>query len=191
MVLPYINMNPHGCTHVPHPEPPSHLPPHTIPLGHPSASAPSILYHASSLDWRFVSHMLLYMFQCHSPKSSHPRPLPQSPKDCSTLLLKYKKKPAIPVLINWSFKILSSTWIFFIFFFLYSFLLLYLMSKFYDLVFSRHHKNINFGGRVIIKHYPFHLFSKRPYQIPSPDPLLRNTPYPHTYGILLFLIYLL
>ena len=24
----------HGCTCVPHPEPPSHLPPHTIPLGH-------------------------------------------------------------------------------------------------------------------------------------------------------------
>ena len=23
------------------------------------------------------------MFQCHSPKSSHPSPLPQSPKDCS------------------------------------------------------------------------------------------------------------
>ena len=23
------------------------------------------------------------MFQCHSPKSSHPRPLPQNPKDCS------------------------------------------------------------------------------------------------------------
>ena len=46
---------------------PSHLPPHTIPLGHPSASAPSILYHASNLDWRFISHMTLYMFQCHSP----------------------------------------------------------------------------------------------------------------------------
>ena len=30
----------HGCTHVPNPEPPSHLPPHTIPLGHPSAPAP-------------------------------------------------------------------------------------------------------------------------------------------------------
>ena len=28
-------------------------------------------------------HMILYMFQCHSPKSSHPCPLPQSPKDCS------------------------------------------------------------------------------------------------------------
>ena len=26
------------------------------------------------------------MFQCHSPKSSHPRPLPQSPKDCSIYL---------------------------------------------------------------------------------------------------------
>ena len=29
----------HGCTCVPHPEPPSHLPPHPIPLGHPSAPA--------------------------------------------------------------------------------------------------------------------------------------------------------
>ena len=66
--------------------PPSHLPPSTIPLGHPSAPAPSILYHASNLDWRFISHMILYMFQCHSPKSSHPRPLPQSPKDCSIRL---------------------------------------------------------------------------------------------------------
>ena len=73
----------HGCTCVPHPELSSLLPPHTIPLGHPSAPAPSILYPASNLDWRFVSYMILYMFQCHSPKSSHPLPLPQSPKDCS------------------------------------------------------------------------------------------------------------
>ena len=49
----------HGCTLVPHPEPPSHLHPHTIPLGHPSAPAPSILYHASNLDWRFVSYMII------------------------------------------------------------------------------------------------------------------------------------
>ena len=55
--------------------PPSFLPPHTIPLGYPSAPAPSILYPAWNLDWRFVSYMILYMFQCHSPKSSHPRPL--------------------------------------------------------------------------------------------------------------------
>ena len=73
----------HGCTHVPHPEPPSHLSPHTIPLGHPSAPAPSILYPALNLDWWFISRVILYMFQCHSPKSSHPRLLSQSPKDCS------------------------------------------------------------------------------------------------------------
>ena len=51
-----------GVTRVPHPEPPSHLPPHTIPLGHPSAPAPSFLYPASNLDWRFISYMILYMF---------------------------------------------------------------------------------------------------------------------------------
>ena len=73
----------HGCTRVSHPEPPSLLPPRTIPLGHPSAPAPSILYPAKNLDWRFISYMILYMFQCLSPKSSHPLPLPQSPKDCS------------------------------------------------------------------------------------------------------------
>ena len=73
----------HNCTHVPNPEPPFHLPPHTISLGHPSAPAPSIMYPASNLDWWFVSYMILYMFQSHSPKSSHPLPLPQSPKDCS------------------------------------------------------------------------------------------------------------
>ena len=31
----------------------------------------------------FVPYMILYVFQCHSPKSFHPLPLPQSPKDCS------------------------------------------------------------------------------------------------------------
>ena len=39
---------------------------------------PQFLYPASNLDWLFVSYMILYMFQCHSPKSSHPRPLPES-----------------------------------------------------------------------------------------------------------------
>ena len=71
----------HGYTHVPHPEPPSHLPPRTIPLGHPSAPDPSILYPALNLDRRFLSY-ILYMFQCHPPKSS-PSSLSQSPKDCS------------------------------------------------------------------------------------------------------------
>ena len=73
----------HRCAWVPNPEPPSHLPPHNISLGHPRAPAPSILYPASNLDWQFISYMILYMFQCHSPKSSHPLPLPQGPKVCS------------------------------------------------------------------------------------------------------------
>ena len=73
----------HRYTRVPHPEPSSLLSPRTIPLGRPSAPAPSIQHRASNLDWRLVSYMILYMFQCHSAKSSHPLPLPPSPKDCS------------------------------------------------------------------------------------------------------------
>ena len=73
----------HRYTCVPHPEPSSLLPPHSIPLGRPSAPAPSIQYQALNLDWRLVPYMILYVFQCHSPKSSYPLPLPQCPKDCS------------------------------------------------------------------------------------------------------------
>ena len=47
----------HGYICVPHPDPSFHLPPHPIPLGHPSAQAPSTLYHASNLDLQFVSHI--------------------------------------------------------------------------------------------------------------------------------------
>ena len=50
-----------------------------IPVHQPQASSPGSM----NLDWRFISHMIIYMFQSHSPKSSHRRPLPQSPKDCS------------------------------------------------------------------------------------------------------------
>ena len=67
----------------PCPEPSSHLSPHPIPQGHPSASALSTLSHATNLDWRSVSHMIIYRFQCCSLKSSDPRLLPQSPKVCS------------------------------------------------------------------------------------------------------------
>ena len=70
----------HECTWVPNPEPRSHLPPHIISLDHPRVPAPSILYPVLNVDWQFVSYMIVYMFQCHSPKSSHPLPLPQSLK---------------------------------------------------------------------------------------------------------------
>ena len=75
LVLPYINMNPpqvYTCSPSWTP-----LPPRTIPLGRPSAPAPSILYHASNLDWWFVSYMILYMFQIlyykHLSNKVHPR----------------------------------------------------------------------------------------------------------------------
>ena len=61
----------HKYTRVPHPEPPSHLPPHTISLGHPSAPALSILYPALNLEWWFISYMILYMFQCHIFENRH------------------------------------------------------------------------------------------------------------------------
>ena len=73
----------HGCTYDPHPKSPWYLPPHPIPQGHPSAPALSTLSHASNLDWRSISHMVIYRFQCYSIKSSYPNLLPQSAKLCS------------------------------------------------------------------------------------------------------------
>ena len=52
----------HGCTCIPHLESPSHLPPHPIPQGHPSAPALSTVSHASNLDWWSTSHMIIYTF---------------------------------------------------------------------------------------------------------------------------------
>ena len=76
----------HGCTRVPHPEPSSHLPPHPISQRPPSALVLSALFHVSNLDWQSISHMVIYMFQCYSLRSSHPGLLPQSPKVCSLSL---------------------------------------------------------------------------------------------------------
>ena len=67
----------------PYPEPLSHLPPHSIPLGCPRAPALGAQLHASNLHWASILHMVMYMFQCYSLKSSHPLLLPLSLKVCS------------------------------------------------------------------------------------------------------------
>ena len=75
----------HGCTYVPHPDPPSHFPPHPIPQGHCNAPALSTLPHTSDLDWWSISHTIMCMFHCYSLKSSPDKAMaPHS----STLALK-------------------------------------------------------------------------------------------------------
>ena len=69
-----------GVQASPYPEPHSHLPPHPIPLGCPRALSLSALLHASNLYWSSILHMVIYMLQCHSLKSTNPRLLSQSPK---------------------------------------------------------------------------------------------------------------
>ena len=67
-----------GCTCVPYPEPPSHLSPHPIPQGHPSALALSALSHALNLDWQSISHMVVYIlisFKVHLIRSGPLRKL--------------------------------------------------------------------------------------------------------------------
>ena len=77
----------HGFTCGPHPEP--HFPPPSPshPSGSSQCTSPEYLSHASNLDWRSVSHMIIYIFQCYSLRSSHPHLFPQSPKDYSIHLL--------------------------------------------------------------------------------------------------------
>ena len=75
MNQPWVYMCP--PTPTPRPEPLSDLPPHSILLGCLSVLALSALFHALNLDWSSVSHMVIYMFQCYSLKSSHSRLLPQ------------------------------------------------------------------------------------------------------------------
>ena len=67
----------------PHPESPSHLPPHPIPLGCPRKPALGALLLASNSHWSSILHMVMHMLRCHSLKSSHPCLLPLTPKVCS------------------------------------------------------------------------------------------------------------
>ena len=81
-LLPYINMNQsqvYMCP--PYPETPSFLP-RLIPLGCPHAPSLGALLHASNLHWSSLPslHMVIYMFQCYTLKSSHPHLLPLESK---------------------------------------------------------------------------------------------------------------
>ena len=81
--LPYINMNqPQVYMCPPHPKHLSHLLSHSIPLGCPRTLALGPLLHPLDLHWSSVLHMVMYMFQWYSLKSSHPHLLPLSPKVC-------------------------------------------------------------------------------------------------------------
>ena len=73
----------HGCACVTHSEPPSHHPPHPIPQGHPSAPVLSTLFQALNQDWRSISHMIIYIFQCYYLKIYHTLLHPLSAKVCS------------------------------------------------------------------------------------------------------------
>ena len=70
-------------THVPPSWAPSHLLLHPIPLGCSRTSALDALLHASNLHWSSILHMVMYMFQCFSFKSSQPCLFPLSSKICS------------------------------------------------------------------------------------------------------------
>ena len=78
--LPYIDMNQpwiymYSPSRYPLPTPsPSH------PSGSSQCTSPEHPSHASNLGWWSASPLTVYLFQCYSLRTSHPRLLPQSPK---------------------------------------------------------------------------------------------------------------
>ena len=76
----------HGFTCVPHPDSPLPPPSPSHPSGSSQCTSPEHLSHASNLGWWSVSPLIVYLFQCYSLRTSHPRLLPQSPKVCSVHL---------------------------------------------------------------------------------------------------------
>ena len=71
-----IHMSPPSCTLAP-----TSLSP--IPPDCHRAPALGSLCRIANSHQLSILHVVMCMFQCHSPKSSHPHPLPQSPKDYS------------------------------------------------------------------------------------------------------------
>ena len=79
--LPCIDMNQLWVyMYSPHPEPLSHLPPHPIPLGRPSAPALRAWFHASNLDWSSVSHTVILHVSMLFSQIIPPSPSPTESK---------------------------------------------------------------------------------------------------------------
>ena len=72
MNQPWIYMGSPSQSPLPPPSP-SH------PSGSSQCTSPERLSHASNLGWCSVSPLIVYLFQCYSLRTSHPRLLPQSP----------------------------------------------------------------------------------------------------------------
>ena len=83
VVLPDIDMNPPRVYMCSHPETPS--PSH--PSGSCPCTSPKHLSHAPNLDWRFISHVIIYMFQYHLPH--HP-----------SLALSHRAQKAVPTSVS-------------------------------------------------------------------------------------------
>ena len=93
--------------------PPATLP--SDPSGSSRCTSPEHLSQASNLGWWSVSPLTVYLFQCYSLRTSHPRLLPQSPQSlCNDNLLglykgvKSCKKKTVPVLTSFDYLILCS-----------------------------------------------------------------------------------
>ena len=55
---------------------PSFFPSYLIPLGCPQVLSLGTLLHSLNLHWSSILHMVMYMLECYSAKSSHPFLLP-------------------------------------------------------------------------------------------------------------------
>ena len=103
IVLPYTDLNlpwMYMCSPSWTPLPPS-SPSH--PSGSSQCTSPEHPVSCIDLDWRFISHMIIYMFQRHSTISSHPHPLPQMYKTV------FKERQGLPWWLrdkesNWQFR---------------------------------------------------------------------------------------
>ena len=52
-------------------------------------------------DWRFNSYMIVYMLECHSPKSTHPLPLPHLLISALFIMARTWKQPRCPLADEW------------------------------------------------------------------------------------------